>query len=290
MEIKKRQFPYPIMARWSDDIQYCAESILKPTIDKATNAYIFEYNITIKNNTMLELLRIGKGKLFMHIECSNALYRKIFPLNIPIANTDTAQGKVTISANEIHGSADVTIVLISNDDITNYKPEGIHPDYEGISCSLKKGDFVAVIETYKVPLRQDYDLLKQISTIIVFKRDEDRETGTITIDFSEDKLIATLPKKLHDSYYELKDNGVITSILTSMLVVPVLMEGLNHIKELWQDKGSQTQKWFNLLCKKLDDMKCDMSNASPIEVAQKILDMPYERATKELKELLGQTI
>jgi hypothetical protein len=287
MEIKERHFPYPIMASWSDDVQYCADSDMKPMIDKNTNEYILNYRITVSNTTMLAFLRDGRGKFLMHIECTNALYRKLFSLNPPSVNSDTIQGEIRISADEIYGSTDATILLIANNDISIYVPEGIHPDYEGISCSLKKGDFIAVIGTYKIPLRQEYDRLKQISTIISFNRDDKRDTGPIMVDFNEDKLIALLPKKLHESYIELKDNRESTNILTSMLVVPVLMEGLAYIKDLWERRGSQNEKWFNLLCKKLDDMKCDMSKASAMEVAQKILDMPYERASKELKDLLG---
>lgn len=290
MEVKERHFPYPIMASWSDDIQFCADTDLKPAIDKKENVYILNYSVTLKNATMLEMLRDGRGILILHIECSNALYRKLNVLDFPVTESDSIQGEIKISGNEICGNTDATLLLVANQDIPSYSPEGLHADYSGITCSLKKGDFIAVLGTYKIPLLQDYDLLRQISTIIVFNRDEERESGPIKMDFNEDKLVAMLPKKLHESYLALKDSKECTGILTSMLVLPALMEGLDHIKALWDKRGSQSEKWFHLLCKKLDDMKCDMSISSPIEIAQQILDMPYERASKELKNLLGQTI
>lgn len=290
MEVKERHFPYPIMASWSDDIQFCAETEFTSVVDKKENTYILSYKVVIKNATMLELLRDGRASIVLHLECTNALYRKLHSLSLPAVNSDTVQGEIKISGNEIHGSTDAVLLLIANQDISDYVPEGLHSDYSGISCSLKKGDFIAILGTYKVPLRQDYDLLKQISTIIVFNRDESRDIGPVAIDFSEDKLIAMLPKKLHEGYLAIKDNKECTGILTSMLVLPILMGGLEHIKELWTSRGSQSEKWFVLLCQKLDDMNCDMSNSSPIEIAQKILDMPYDRANKELKALLGQII
>lgn len=288
MEVKERHFPYPIIAKWSDDIQYQAESSLVPTINKEKDSYVLAYRVAINNPTIMNLIRSNKATLVMHIECTNSLYRKLFPL--PLNGSDIFEGEVIISADEIYGKADATIMVIATDTISNYTPEGIHADYDGVACELQKGDYIAAIETYKIPLRQEYDLLKKISTIIVFNRDDKRKKGPIQVDFYDDKLVAKLPIKLHDTYQELKDYKNCTAILTSMLVVPVLMEGLSHIKELWSERGSRSERWFNLLCQKLDDMKCDMGNASPIEVAQEILDLPYERSSTELKLMLGQEI
>lgn len=286
MQIKERHFPYPVMAPWSDDLIFNADCSLEPSVDQHNNRYILSYSVTIGNQTIQQLLSEKKALLVMHVECSNTLFRSPFELDV-LNDRGNSKGELELSADDIFGSTEASILVISKENITNYQPDGLHLDYQGISCELVKGDIIAALATYKFTLFQDYDRLKQLSSIITFKKDEENKTGPITIDFNSDKLIAMLPSKLHDQYLELKDNKSCSSILTSMLVIPVLTEGLTEILNNWDNKGSISEKWFNILWQKLEDMKIDLKSTSPFVAAQTILDLPYGRSSEELKHLSG---
>lgn len=286
MQIKERHFPYPVMAPWSDDLSFNAKHSLEASVDQHNNKYILSYSVTIGNQTIQQLLSEKKALLVMHIECSNTLFRMPFELD-SLNDSGNSKGELELSADEILGNTEASILIIAKENIINYHPDGLHLDYQEISCELVKGDVIAALATYKFTLFQDYDRLKQLSSIITFKKDEKNKTGPITIDFNSDKLIAMLPSKLHDQYLELKDNKSCSSILTSMLVTPVLTEGLTEILKQSENKGGIPEKWFNILWQKLEDMKIDLNNTSPFEAAQIILDLPYGRSSKELKHLSG---
>ncbi len=286
MEIKPRSFPHPIIAPWSDDVQpYNLNCQLKADHDKEN--YYFNYEITSENEYILALLRSGHAQFIIHIECGRTFYRQTVNLIWPKdANKSSATGGIDISAKELVGHTEVSFFICADRDISNYLPDGVHADYENQKFRIENGSFIAICGTYKCNCRQDYDTLQKISSIISFKKDNDREEGPMIVELFSDKLIGKLPVKLHNQYFDLKDRKGYTNILSAMLVIPILMEGLACMKQSTDPVSEYGEhKWFRVLAKKLEDINYDIQTGSTLEAAQRILEMPYDRAGKELVNL-----
>jgi len=287
MEIKPRNFPHPIMAPWSDDVQpYNIKCQFTAAHDKKN--YYFNYEIVSENKYILELLRSGHAQFVIHIECGRTFYRQIVNVIWPKdTNVSSVTGKIDISARELIGYTEVSFLICADRDISNYLPDGTHADYENQKFRIEKGCFIAVCGTYKCDCMQDYDALQKISSIIKFIKDSNREEGPMTIElFDKDKLIGKLPVKLHNQYFDLKDRKCYTNILSAMLVIPVLMEGLACMKYS-ADPASEygDYKWFRVLAKRLEDISYNIQTGSTLEAAQHILEMPYDRANREIVNL-----
>lgn len=283
MEIKPRSFPHPVIAQWSDDVQpYNLNCHLGAEHDKEN--YYFKYEITLENEYILALLKSGHARFIIHIECGRTFYRHTVNIIWPEdANKSSVTGEIDISAKELVGHTEASFFICADRDISNYLPDGAHTDYEDQTFRLENGDFIAICGTYKCNCKQDYDTLQKISSIIIFKKDSDREEGPMTVELFSDKLIGKLPVKLHNQYLDLKDRKGNTNILAATLVIPVLMEGLACMKQS-EDPESEygDHKWFRVLAKKLKDINYDIRTGNTLEAAQIILEMPYDRAGKEL--------
>jgi hypothetical protein len=287
MKIEQRNFPYPIISPWSDDVQpYNIGSSAAFSYDKEN--YYFNYEITSENNYILELLLSRHAQFVIHIECGQTFYRQITHVIWSAdENTKTAKGKIDISAKELEGDTEISFLICADRDISDYFPQGLHPDYGNQKFRMGKGYFIAACGTFKFYCKQDYDTLKKISSIIIFKEDKKREEGAITADFNSDKLVGLLPVKLFKQYNDLRDRKCYSNILGAMLAMPVLMEGLACIKYNTDPENEYgSYKWFRVIFKKLNDIGYDIKNGNCLEAAQKIFEMPYDRANKELENLM----
>jgi hypothetical protein len=286
MEIKPRNFPHPIIAPWSDDVQpYKLDCQLEVNNDKEN--YNFNFDITSDNEYVLGLLRSGNARFIIHIECGRTFYRHSINVIWPEdTNKNKVSGKIDISAKELVGHTEISFFICADKDISDYLPDGVHADYENRKFKLESGTFIALCKTFKCNCRQDYDALQKISSIISFRKDSERNDGPIKVELFNNKLIGKLPIKLHNKYCELKDRKRYTNILSATLVMPVLMEGLSYMKQSEDPESDYGDyKWFRVIAKKLKDINYDIRSGSALEAAQNILEMPYDRAANELEIL-----
>ncbi len=285
MEIKSRNFPHPIMAPWSDDVQpYNLSCQLSSDYNKEN--YYFNYDIISDNKYILNLLKDGHARFVIHVECGRTFYRRIINVIWPNAQNKVS-GKIDISATELVGHTEVSFFICADRDISNYLPAGVHTDYENQAFQLKNGDFIVICGTFKCNCRQDYDTLQKISSIVSFVKDTERKEGPMTVEFFKNKLIGKLPSKLHKQYLSMKDRKGNANILSASLVVPVLMEGLACIKKEDAENDYGDYRWFRVIVKKLRDIKYDIKNGNTLEAAQLILEMPYDRVAKELENIVS---
>jgi hypothetical protein len=171
-------------------------------------------------------------------------------------------------------------------------PVGMHPDYGNNRFILENGDFVAVWQTYKFDLYQDYDPIKNIGSFIDFKLDKNRDTGVIDVYTESDKLTAYLPKDIKQIYDNLRADKTKEDILMTILAVPILMEGLHYMKTSMLTEEEidlsmcRQRRWFRSLEKKLTDMHIDIkSEENMFVIAQKIFENPCRKSGLALEQI-----
>lgn len=284
MKIVDKNYPHPVMDRRRDDI---APFSLDWNIDirnDKTN-YYFDYVFEVKNQTIESLIADNKVCFVVHVECSSTFFRrayKIFP-------QERFEGTITVDGDYLIGRVDISVFVCSDAKVAGYQPEGMHSDYEGFKFELGKGDFVAVGDTHTESFYKDYDPIKKVSSMIEFIKDEENKTGPVTVELGSNKIRALIPKKLYMKYIDIQEDPSKTNTISTMLVLPVLMEGLLFLKENIENEEEMSalrnQRWLRSVEKKLIDLRFNIKENSVYTAAQMLLQMPYERASRELKDL-----
>ena len=284
MKVKQRSFPYPVMSAWGDDVSPYDLSVTYEEIRFDKFYYYLPYSVSVGNETIQQLIASGAAGYALHVECRGAFFREVFWIS-------ENPGELILPGEQLEGRVEVNLFICARKEIPNYAPAGIHEDYMGVSVNLKSGDFLVMGPTLQFDAYKDYDPIQKISSIIAFDPDPDRNEGGIKINYYGEKLVALVPKKLHEKYELLKKQigGVAPSVLSSLLVLPILMEGCRHIK---QEKAAglddyKDRRWARILEKRGEDLKIDFISDDPYEMAQKILGDPYSRTCAELSILGG---
>jgi len=290
MKVKNKNYPHPVLAPFSDDVSSSINCNVEVEWDKSY--YYLKYEFNLDNETIVELIKTEKANFIIHVECGKTFYRKAHKISAGNFIDNQTKDVITIPAKNIKDTTEVSIFLCARTEVLDYMPIGMHPDYGNNSFVLENGDFVAVWKTYKFDLYQDYDPIKKTDSIISFLRDENRDTGEITIAVDCDKLTAYLPKDMHQIYNDLKSDISKEDILMSILGVPILMEGLLYIKDnTMMDEGvnlssCRRYRWFRSLEKKLADMNVDIkSEENMFVIAQKIFENPCKKAGKAFERI-----
>lgn len=282
MKIVDKIYPHPVMDHRTGDVSpFGLDWKINVRNDK-TN-YYFDYSFVVQNGTIERLIAEDRARFILHIECSSTFYRKAFK----IGNKEGYQGTITIQGDYLIGRVDISVFICSDSQISEYAPDGAHLDYAGLQFELAKGDFVAVGDTHTKNFYNDYDPIKKVSSIIEFIKDEDNKNGPITVEFNAHKIRALIPYNLYMTYLELIEDPCKANTISTMLVLPVLMEGLQFLKDNLQHEeedlsGLRNLRWFRSVEKKLEDMQFNIRENSVYLAAQKLLALPYERASKEL--------
>lgn len=283
MKIVDKIYPHPVMDRRTGDVSpFGLDWRIDVRNDKMN--YYFDYSFTVHNKTIESLIDEDKAHFILHIECSSTFYRKAFK----IGKKEGYQGTITVKGDHLIGRVDISVFICSDSQISEYVPDGVHADYEGRRFELVKGDFIAVGDTHTQHFYNDYDPIKKVSSIIEFIKDEENKNGPITVEFNAHKIRALVPEKLYMTYLELIEEPYKANTISTMLILPVLMEGLQYLKDNLQYKdeedlsGLRALRWFRSVEKKLEEMHFNIRENSVYLAAQKMLELPYERASKEL--------
>ena len=284
MKIKPRSFPHPVMARWRDDISPFDLNIQFEPVRCDQAKYYLKYRYEIGNSTYKSLLHANTIALGIHVECQANFYRRVFIIN-------ESDGELAIDADELIGKVEVNAIVIAYKNIQAFTPEGMHKDYMGAGFSVLKGDYLAIGDGYDFDANKEYDSIQKISSIIAFDPLPDRKSGAIDVDVMGEKLVGLLPSDLHKRYDLLKQQAQSTdnSILSTLLVLPVLMEGIQHLKTISEGpfEVEMERRWVRVVWKKIKESGLDIKTASALELAQYIMADPFERTSRDLAALLG---
>jgi hypothetical protein len=292
MRIKERNYPHPVLSPWSDDITpYDLNCDISVKFEKPY--YYFIYHFSLDNSAICELLRNGNACFILHVECGATFYRKAFTFLWTEAEPrKILEGSIAIPYNEIAVSAEASVFVCSGTTCRNYTPTGMHPDYQNQFFKIENADVLAVGKTIICPLDRENEPFKNISSIITFSKSEETTEDVLTVEFNGDKLVGVMSLNLWNTYIQL-NNAANAKILSTMLVIPILMEGLNRLRsiKLTSDETLleeyRNKRWFRLLERKLNALgiKIEAESVIVLYVAQKILDFPYLRASKSLADL-----
>lgn len=281
MITRKRSYPHPVLAPFTDDVTPSEFSLAVTVTSDADNHYLavsYEYT----NQTLAALIAAGDAVHAIHVECKRNFFRELFPVA-------GMSGNVAISATNLVGRVEVSGFVTATKRLSSYQVIGAHPDYGDASFEVEAGDVLAVAPTVVFDAYVDYDPLLNISSILSVHRSEDTAEGRVELDTTGDRIVATLAQNDFDRYTDLKGDPSLGPLLANQLVFPAILEAVHEIKSTSEEdfEYEMGRRWFRSIVKKLDELKVDLrrDDSSALRAAQELLRLPLRRSLVNLLEI-----
>ncbi len=261
-------FPHPVVGV-GDDVSGSL-GCNAPELDFGVDSTTLGINgLAVTNPTIAGLIQQGDAAFTLRISCGATYYRETF-------QTHDAQLQHVLPSAKLLGDVKLQVRVCTLKRIENYRPEGLHPDYEGRSFTVQAGDVLAVGDDFTVKADKQFDpLATNIPSIMRIIRGK-HEKGPFQVNFSREQIVIALSVEDH-SRYGLASN-VAPGVIHAAIVFPVLCEAIARVRNQSDENDMLAEsRWFQRL-KDMMEARGIEEDESLVEAAQKLLDAPLARA------------
>jgi hypothetical protein len=240
MLLGKRLFPHPVIK--SMPHQDFRNSVFKLHFeqdkmisDQKINLFNLQY--TTNNGLFRNMVNAGIINVYVHLECSNTLYRILIKLNNEPQDFD-------IEKKYLNGKLYITAFAVANQAIENYYDEDFSEDYNDTRFDIDKYDILAFDDGFSIDIIHDIEKDDKISSIfVVIPKIDDQDAGA-DFTYQGNKIIIKLPQLTYNQYDRLKYITRYQNLFFSIFAVPVLSMSLNELKKISFDDLEIQFKWF----------------------------------------------
>ena len=279
MEIKSRAFPYPVLGPNSDDFTDGVVRLADAAADAAPERYSIRFRFEVSHSYFAGLIASGDASPAVVVECRQNLYRRRHVVQLGI-------NAMEIPADELRGQVQVTPLISATRDLEDYQPSCLNADYDGLEIRVPRHGVLAYGPNLEFIAEPRADRLRKISSIMrVIQIDEPGRIMNVNI--GGHRIHVEVSPEQFRLYQSVAASRQGSSILASMLVLPVLVDVFHRIKGSEQE-GLEDFRWFQVIRVRLREIAqpVDAPNFDPMKAAQALLDSPFARGITELVERL----
>jgi len=273
MRLSERSYPHPVVGNRDDVPRAAFQATITASSDKE-NFYV-DVSVTCSSEEVSSLVREKRATYVAHVECSNTLYRQAFRFS-------EEAHQFTIPGNRLFDRFEVNVMACVLTDIPDYAVEGAHPDYGNATFDLNEGDIIAVGEGEEF-IAEFEDSLSRIGSIMQVDESREDEDGTMKVEWNGPRIVIILSKKDFGTYNILKGLEPLGTTLASTIVLPVLVQALNHVREDESDYAGC--RWYNILQRRVQNLGVKGSDFEALDIAQHLLELPIRRALASARSL-----
>lgn len=282
MQINYRQYPHPVLSYFSDDLVRCAfQTTLKTAATKTT--YKFDLVAKTSNQDLNTLIKDKKAAFSIHIECPTTRFRRIY-------KTYEEQHSFEISSDLLDGRVQVCAFIIAGENIPNYKNSNFHSDYGNMTFKVQKGDILAVDRDRTFDAEKNIDPLKRIPSIFQVRKNNNENPTPFDLDLDSHKVVIMLSPENYEQYKFLSQAQDLQSTMSSMLILPALIELLERIKSGAtgnENMEYEDLRWYRVLTNRLREFGINVEDVnsftdSTLVIAQKLIGDPLLPSLKTL--------
>lgn len=279
MEIKARAFPYPVLGPNSDDFTSGEIKLTDASASAAPERYSLSFRLEISHAFLRGLIADGDATAAVVIECRQNLYRRRHAIQIGV-------NQLEIPADELRGQVQVTPLISAARDLVDYRPDSLNNDYDGLVIQVPRHGVLGYGANLEFIAEPRADRLRKISSIMRVVPTDDVST-VMTVKDNGHRIRVEVSRDQFRIYQNIAASGKGSSILASMLVLPVLVDVFHRIKEE-DEEGWQDFRWFQIIRLRLREIghPLEASDFNPFKAAQELLDSPFGRGITELVERL----
>jgi hypothetical protein len=263
-------YPHPVLGN-GDDISI---GEISPTVayEISDEAILLSVDgLTSGHADIDQMLKDGDAIWHLRIQCSRTYMRENFAAN-------DSSFEVRLRGEDYEGMVDVDATIVARSDITDYRPAGLHEDYEDEKFQLRAGEVIGVGPTFRFLVDKVYDPLKApVSSLVRITKGEHKD-GPFTLVLDDDHIIVRLSKADWHEYDGIRDR--VPTVVHSAIVLPALAEAIRKIREHFDTL------WGGRLADLLEANGIDAD--APLAAAQKILASPITRTFDEVNTALDR--
>ena len=283
MKIRKKFYPYPVLAYFNDDIngEFNLESI-SVSLSHDKSKYIIEGTIQFANQTIEEMLNEDRARLILHVECAKTRYREVFSVQKKLSFV------YEIGTTFLEGNVDLKLLIVSNEKINNYINNECHPDFKNTKYKVEVGQILAICEPMSFFANKDINKIINFPSIFSIIRNPSDKEKAIDYDLEENKITIMLSEENYFSYRTLKNNSLYQPILSAMILVPVLSSVLYSLslEETVTDYSNST--WLASIKKRMDECDLDFEKVDwetdSLSVANILVGDPLSYGLTKIRE------
>jgi hypothetical protein len=272
MRLSSRSYPYPVVGNRDDVPGAAFQAALEMTTDK--QAVYVDASIKCSSKTINDLLRKGDACFVVHVECSNTLFRKAFEFS-------EEERRVQISSDSLNDAVEVNVFARAKRNLSGYRVDRAHSDYGSVAFSVEKGDILAVGESHVFYIESSFDSLSPIGSIMQISEAHQDGDQPMQVQYGGEKILVILSKKDFDDYKKLKAVDGISTALTMGIVLPVLVDAIYMLQG---PDENEDLRWVRCLHRRIESVGLK-KDGDPLEIAQRILELPLKRTFASARRL-----
>ena len=275
MEIKARAFPYPVLGPNPDDFTEGAVRLADATATAAPERYSLRFRFEVSHSSIAGMIATGDASPAVVVECRQNLYRRRHAVQLGL-------NEMEIPADELRGQVQVTPLISAVRDLENYRPGSLNADYNGVEIRVPRHGVLAYGANLEFIAEPRADRLRKISSIMRVVQTDDAGMWMTVKDNGHRIHVEVSPEQFR-LYQSVAASRQGSSILASMLVLPVLVDVFHRIKS-GEQEGLEDFRWFQVIRVRLREIAqpVDAPDFDPMKAAQALLDSPFARGITEL--------
>lgn len=270
-------YPWPVLGD-GDAVAGTYSPIVE--VNLGQDAIVIRGNFNLDNKTIQELINDGKAKYVIQITCIATHFRRCHLF------TDS-QFEVSIPATDLRGIVSLEYFVIAIKDISSYKNDAAHSDYENATVNIAYGDILAEGRSEKFDARKRYAGARNISDFLEVVR-EPHLSGPMTVSPEQDKIIVRLPSVDYDKLAVFAGSKTerLNSILQSGVAFPAILIAMQYAFE--NPEYYQQFMWFSVLKERAEKANIEWDKENISDITQAILKRPVERMLSGLKDIIDE--
>ena len=277
MDIRYKLYPHPVLSSISDD--YKTNISFTCDVKQGIRELIFFMNAKTNDAGILSLIKADKAEYAYHIECPLTSFRMMVQSSNPFIMK-------YIPERNLNGQVSVCCFIIAKENLAGYKNANFNADYADLSFDIDRGSILGIGGPCSINVTKETDDLAKIPSIFSICRSADNSDASMRINVDGDKIAIILNSADFQSYKVMTSMPVMISVFHSMIIMPALI----YVFEMLRREGVDeymSKRWCRGLQKALARSQVALNaetleNIPSFELAQKILDLPVNRALRDI--------
>ena len=272
MRLSSRSYPYPVVGNRDDVPGAAFQAALEMSSDR--QAVYLDAQIKCSSKTINDLVKKGDACFVVHVECSNTLYRRAFEF-------EEDNYRIQIPSDNLNDAVEVNVFTRTKKNLSGYRVDKAHSDYGSVAFNVEKGDILAVGEGHVFYVEAPFDALSPIGSIMQITESHKDGDQPMQVEYGGEKILIELSKKDFEDYKRLKATEGVSTALTMGIVLPVLVHAIYYLQ---QSDEEDDLRWVRSLKRRIDGVGMKLED-DPLEVAQRILELPLKRTFASARKL-----
>lgn len=185
-------------------------------------------------------------------------------------------------ASSLFGAVVIRPVLWTLERVDRLSSPALHPEF-GQEVGIPKGSVVALGPEFRFSV--DKRKFKPFESIFELAPLPGIEPGAIKVDAMTDRITIHAEPATFRSISDMRNGPMTRDLLLSTVYMPAVMDVLSSLQN--DGAGLVSRSWYRVFKAKCDDLGIDPTDrmVSPLELAQKLLRLPFKRVISVVERL-----